>query len=212
MARRTRATVSSGGPVGKQVLLGIELGKVDWFGRIVRPLEPGGVSKKLLRVPQSDAQQLLRAVVRRVADLPVGSSPEVVWQQGGAELLVLTDKTTLACTPGLVTIGVTVQCDQTRGPATLPVPFAVGTADAPAGLVMHTFDRLAGPDVVTGRWSEAVSAFAWEALLEVARAVCAAVGKDTAGRPLVPGSIAADSRLLLLQPMARHALRSKGGR
>ena len=211
MARRTRATVGSGGPVGK-ISLGVELGKVDWFGRLVRRLEPGALSRKLLRVPQADAQRLLRAVIRRVADIPVGSSPRVVWQQAGAELLVLTEQTTIACTRGLVTIGVTVQCDQTSGSVALPVPIAVGTADAPAGLVMHTFDRLAGPDVVTGRWSGAVTAFAWEALLELARTVCAEVGKDTAGRSLIPGSIAADSRLLLLQPMARHALRPKESR
>jgi hypothetical protein len=192
-------------------VLGIGLRKVSWFGRAGR-LEPGAVSRKLLRIPQSDAQQLLRGVVRRVADIPVGSSPAVVWQQAGAELLVLSDEITIACAPGIVTMGVTVQCDQTRRPVALAVPIAVGTADAPAGLVMHTFDRLAGPEVVTARWSEAVTAFAWEALLELARTVCAAVGKDTAGHPLIPGSIGADTRLLLLQPMAPHAVKARGSR
>jgi hypothetical protein len=182
-----------------------------WLSHLRAPIAAGVVPKKLLRIPQGDAQTLLRGVVRRVADLPVGSSATVVWHDAGAELLVFTDKTTITCSPGLVTIGVTAQCDQIERAVTLPVPIAVGTATAPAGLVMHTFSRLAGPPVVTDRWSEAITAFAWEALLELASTISAEVGKDTAGRPLVPGSIAAEAEVLLVQPMARHDLSSKGG-
>ncbi len=182
-----------------------------WLSHLRVPIAAGVVPKKLLRIPQSDAQVLLRAAVRRVADLPVGSSATVVWHDAGAELLVFTDKITIGCSSGLVTIGVTVQCDQTDGAITLSVPIAVGTAKAPAGLVMHTFSRVAGPTVVTDRWSEAITAFAWEALLELASSISAEVGKDTAGRPLVPGSIAAEPEVLLVQPMARHDLSSKGG-
>jgi hypothetical protein len=182
-----------------------------WLSHLRVPIAAGVVPKKLLRIPQSDAQKLLRGVVRRVADLPVGSSATVVWHDAGAELLVLTDKITIGCSSGLVTIGVTAQCDQTDGAVVLSVPFAVGTAKAQAGLVMHTFSRVAGPPVVTDRWSQAITAFAWEALLELASTISAEVGKDTAGRPLVPGAIAAEPEVLLIQPMARHDLSSKGG-
>lgn len=185
-------------------VLGVELPDATWYAPIKQPAPAGTPTKKLVEIPQRHAQQLLRSVVRLVADLPAGSPPRVVWTQGSSELLVHTSTISIACAPGLVTIGLRVACDQLAEPTTLSVPFAVGTRQAPAGLVMHTFTRLAGPAVVTERWSEAVTAFAWEALVELARALCAELGRDEAGRALVPGAIGADQRLLLLQPMGRH--------
>jgi hypothetical protein len=88
----------------------------------------------------------------------------------------------------------------------ITVPFGVGTPEAPTGLVMSSLSRLDGPEVVTGRWTAALTAFAWEAILELARRTCAELGKDAAGLPLIPGSIAAGSQTLVLQPMARNDL------
>jgi hypothetical protein len=186
--------------------LDVRLKDPSWISLVSTPVPVGTPTSSLTRVPQADAQRILRAVVRLVADLPVGSTPEVVWTLGRSELLVHTAATSIVCTVGLVRIGVRVECDQTDGPVVVRVPLAVGTEQAPAGLVMQTYDRVDAPAAVADVWSDAITAFAWEALLETARRICADLGLDTRGRPLVPGGIAAASGALLLQPMARHEL------
>ena len=167
---------------------------------------PGQPAPTLLRVPAAEANRVLQQTVRLVADLPRGSSGLVVWQQGGSELAVRTKEIALACAEGLVTITFPVRCDQLSKDERVAIPLAVGTEARPAGLVLSALTRPQGPAVVTQLWAEALTAFAWEALVHLAQQLCAAVGKDTTGKPLVPGSIAAARNTLLLQPMARHAL------
>jgi hypothetical protein len=187
------------------------LASTRWFDKAAAAvgsrLVPGATTDRL-SIPQGDAQKILSGVTRLVADLPVGTTPVVVWHQGVDELWVDSSSVTITCEPGLVTMRLTVSCDQVREPVTLAVPFAVGTSKVPTGLLMTTFSQLAGPDVVVATWSEAVTAFCWEALVEVARAVCARLGKDRTGKALVPGGLGADTRRLLIQPMARVPGRS----
>lgn len=161
----------------------------------------------VIRVPAALAQRTLRQTVRLVADLPRGSSPDVVWQDGANELLVHTGGIRLGCLPGLVTIGLPVSCDQLGEDALAEVPLGVGTANAPTGLVMSSLTRPTGPDLVVDVWAQALVAFAWEALVHLAQTLCAAAGVDPAKRPLVPGSIAAERDLLLIQPTARQRVR-----
>lgn len=195
-------------------LLGVELSKPGWFVP-VKPkvrLDPGAVPEKnFLTIPQVDAQALLRDTVRLVADLPVGSSLRVVWSQAGSELLLDLGRTTIECRVGLVRITLSIGCDQLDGLVPVVVPIGVGTADAPNGLVMSSFSALDGPPAIVGQWSEALTAFAWESLLELARRLCGAQGHDASGRPLVPGAVGSGSGVLLVQPMARHDLSRLGG-
>jgi len=184
-------------------LLETILTRAAWFEPIDRRVPPGETTKDVLEVPVADARRLLVDVVRLVADVPKQGRATIVWQQGASELAVDLARTTLRCDPGLVTVVVTVTCDQIAEPTKLEVPLAVGTRDAPAGLVMSTFTRLVGPRIVTDLWSEAITAFAWECLLELARRISARLGTDTAHRALVPGGIGADKGILLIQPMAR---------
>lgn len=190
-------------------LLGVDVSRTAWVRAVHgQKVRPGSPTESPARVPVRTAERMLRTVVRVVANLPADSSPEVVWQSGGAELLVHTDRTTLTCAAGLVRIGVTVACDQLEEPAEVVVPFGVGTESAPAGLVMSALTRPAGPAVVVDVWSDALTAFAWESLLELARRLCAGLGTDTSGRPLVPGAVSATSRELLVHPMSRSMLRT----
>lgn len=193
-------------------LLGTTIKNPDWLKavRATGRLEPGQLPKGQLTVPVEQAQQLLRGIVRFVVDIPADTSTVVVWERDGAELWVDVATTTLTCAEGLVSISVDVGCDQTKRPVTIVVPIGVGSSTAPAGLVMTTIDRLAGPDLVTARWSEAITAFAWEALVELARRLCAQVGKDKAGLALIPGAIAASRGSLLIQPMSRNDLSALG--
>jgi hypothetical protein len=177
--------------------------RAEWFTPIERRVPPGQTTKQTLEIPVADARRILADVVRLVADVPQAGRPVIVWQQGASELAIDLARTTLRCDPGLITVTVTLTCDQVKEPTALDVPFAVGTRDAPAGLVMSTFRQLAGPRVITDLWSESVTAFAWECVLELARRITARLGTDTARRSLVPGGIAADKGVLLIQPMAR---------
>jgi hypothetical protein len=193
-------------------LFGTTLKNPPWLKIVTQPgrLDAGQVPKGALTVPVEQAQQLLRAVVRFVVDIPADTSTVVVWERDGSELWVDVATTTITCAEGLVTIGVAVGCDEIGKPTTISVPIGVGSSAALAGLVMTTIERLDGPDLVTARWSEAITAFAWESLVELARRLSAQLGKDKSGLPLIPGALGATKNALLIQPMSRNDLSGLG--
>lgn len=180
-----------------------------WIAKVgpAKKLKPGELTRGLMRIPQGEAQTALRGVVRLVADLPRDSTPVVVWQDRGHELEVDTGATNLTCRVGVVTVGVAVSCDQLPEQAIIEVPLGVGTAERPTGLVMSALTHLTGPAVVVDRWSDAITAFAWECVVETARRLCELAGADAAGRPLTPGAIGAESKALIIQPMSPHGAR-----
>jgi hypothetical protein len=184
-------------------VLGIDVRGSSWLPRAVRITTAGAVARSWITVPVPVANRLLGAAVRLVADLPAGSTPDVVWMSGGSELLVHTDEVTLTCAAGVVQVGIGVACDQAQGTAT--VSFALGTSDATRGLFMATYDRPSGPPEVVGVWGEPLTAFAWECLLTLATELAAAAGKDAQGRPLVPGALGAVPDGLQVLPRARTA-------
>lgn len=185
----------------------IDFNRFQWLKRIDTNLllDIGNQSPDLLAVPTKDAQRVLSETVRLVLDLPRNSTPLVVWTQGDSELLIHSDKTRIGLSSGVVTLRITVECEE-HGRLVIPVPIGVGTKQSPSGLVMTTFEDLEGPAELVAAWSNAIIAFAWEALLEIARVICSEVGNDKRGLPLVPGSIAASPNRLLLQPVARFSL------
>ena len=168
-------------------------------------LHAGELTPEPISVPVGDAQKIVTSVVRRVLDLPRNSSPEVVWSLGDSELLVHSERTKIACSSGVVTFSVEVECDQCDRIA-VRVPIGVGTSKSPSGLVMSTFSDLEGPVAIVQTWSDSIKAFAWETLLETASVITSQVGKDAQGRALVPGNIAAAPDRLLIQPVARQTL------
>lgn len=188
-------------------VLGAVVRDDSWLRRIRRnvALQPGATTNSPLTVPAADAQRVLRSTVRLVADLPGGAASDVVWVNGDSELVVHTAAVTLACDPGVVTVGLPVSCDQLSS-AVVTVSLAVGTQDAPCGLLMATFGAPQGPAVVLDVWAEALTAFAWEAVLHLAQLLSGEVGRDASGLPLVPAIIGAAQGALLVQPMARHAV------
>lgn len=192
-------------PFAGKFLDSVDLGAVDWLTTIspAVALGPGTVTGAV-EVPRSDAEKILRSVVRRVADLPRNSSPEVVWTLGQHELLVHTDQIRLALFSGVAVITNTFSCEQVDGRVTVPVPLGLGTRKVPAGLIMTSFTDLDGPSVITKVWTDAITAFAWECLMELCRTIAAEVGDDSRGRALIPGAVTAAPGLLIIEPLARH--------
>jgi hypothetical protein len=185
----------------------VDFDKFKWLKRLDDNviLSAGERPAQGIDVPAKAAQLIVRQVVRLVLDLPRNSTPLVVWSLGDSELLVHSDETKIACSSGVVTISTVVECDQCEA-VRIPVPLGVGTRKAPGGLLMTTFSDLEGPAEIVEIWSDAISAFAWETLIEVARVIAAQVGNDARGRALVPGSIGAAPGKLLIQPVVRHRL------
>lgn len=206
--RKAAAPKKAASPVLNLSNVTVHVRDLSWL----QPLSPnirvtaGERAPNMLRVPIGEAKRVLRTTIRFVADLPESTSGRVVWQQGASELAVRIDQVDITAAKGLITVSFPVSCDQLDGEQRVTVPLAIGTEDRPAGLVMSTFTQPGGPAIVTRAWSEAIIAFAWEAVVHMAQQLCAAVGKDARGFPLVPGSVAAAPNVLLLQPMARHKL------
>jgi hypothetical protein len=203
LSARTRAGVELDLPSTR-----VSLTTLKWFSRLdpSTRIVAGALAPLNLRVPVAHANRILQQTVRLVADLPAGSNGHVVWTQGDDELLIVSDRIALTCNEGLITVSLPVKCDEIAREAAVHVAFAVGTAKKNAGLVMSTLSRPVGPALIVGIWGEAITAFAWEALLHLAQQLCGAVGHDEAGRPLIPASMGAQEGVLLISPMARHQL------
>lgn len=171
-----------------------------------RPLPPGGVGAPV-PVALEQVGPLLQAAARRAA-APDGRGDgpaAVVWREGADALVVLLDRIGVRTTDGGVLVIVPVACDQLpdlRG--SVVVSFAVGSPARPAGLVAAAGAIPQGPDVVVGRWGEALTALAWQALLDVVAGVAGASGRDLDGSPLVPASMTATDQGLTVLPQARH--------
>ena len=145
-------------------------------------------------------EELLRAALA-VAD----DTPSVVWVRGDSEIAVHAARTRVALGPGTLVVGVRVETDQT-GPAEVSVPFALGSPELAAGLVMAAPTRPDGPPLLVEQWGDVVVAAVYRALLDVVTAAAATAGVDADGRPLLPGAVASDGETLRVVPQARHAI------
>jgi hypothetical protein len=129
----------------------------------------------------------------------------VVWRDGGDELAVDPGGATVVTADGALVVTIPVSCDQT-GPSRVQVMFVVGAPDRPAGLYAATDGRPQGPAAIIHRWADALTAFAWSALLELLASVSGAVGNDQNGDPLIPGALVATTDGVAVTPMGRHPL------
>lgn len=167
------------------------------------PLPPGRLGSPVLL--NADVLQALVGVAVGAAE-----EPRVVWQAAGSEVLVHLDATRAVTREGLLLINLVVEAEQT-GRAEVVVPFAVGSIERPAGMVVLTEPKPRGPAVLVDRWGEAIVAAAWQVLLDIAGAAARASGGDVAGRQLRPGALVAGEEGLQVLPQAEHPpLKSPG--
>ena len=175
------------------------------------PLPPGGIGAVIPVTPAALGPLVVAAAGQALPSAQTGvTAPDaVLWQQGVDALLVQITTITTAVGDGWVTVTIPVTCDQIQGPTGSPsqpatVTFVMGTADRPAGLFATAPSRPDGPAVVTERWADALTALAWQALLDALAGIAAAAGRDTDGSPLIPAAVAATAKGLMVQTQARH--------
>lgn len=159
--------------------------------------KPGGLSDPVV-VKTGELQQLVRAALQGEA----GEGP-VLLVDGESELLVDPDRARVLTGEGVVVVVLRVECDQT-GAVEVTVPFAAGTQDATAGMILATEQAPRGHPAVTGRWGQALVAVAWEALLSVTAGLTRHVGTDLDAAPLIPGALLAARDGITVLPQARH--------
>lgn len=178
-------------------------------------LDPGGVGEPI-PLPAKQATQLLVTAIRQGAATgasgrvppPDADLPEaVLWQEGADALLVQIARCRVELGEGEVAVTFPVRCDQLPDFfGVVRVLFAVGTAKRPTGLLAATSSRPEGPPIVVQRWGEALTALAWQALLDLARGVAVHAGRDGDGAGLVPVALAASPDGLVVLPQARHPI------
>ena len=186
-----------------------ELTRLMRAGELVRPTKPplAGDRLETVRLSRDAVAVLSTGAARRAlgAAAKARTNTEVVWSDGGDELAVDPAKIEVATTAGAIAVTVPVRCDET-GQVTVEVTFAVGAPGSPAGLFAATSDRPRGPAVVVDRWADALIAFAWSAVLELATSVAGTIGRDAHGDRLIPGALVATDDGLEVVPVARHRL------
>jgi hypothetical protein len=129
--------------------------------------------------------------------------PPVLWDTGSDRLLVHVSQSKALLGDGFVDVQLVVQCDQT-GFADVTVTLVTASSERPAGFVVATEDRPRGPEIVVNIWGEALVALAWRALVEVARLIATAAGRDQFDRPYVASTVVASPDALVVTPMVPH--------
>ena len=171
------------------------------------PLPPGQAGPPVtLATEQVSALYLTAfAAVAGASPPPTGAPPgPVVWSDGEHELLVQPAAVRILFQEGFVLVGIPVYTEQT-GPAEISVPFAVGSASQPAGLMIATETVPRGPALLVERWGDQLIAAAWRALVHMVSGVAAAAGSDTGGGLLIAAALAAEPDGLTVLPQAAQA-------
>jgi hypothetical protein len=178
------------------------------------PLKPGAVTAPI-EVKTQDAAGLIavaaRQAVLEAAGAPVPSDPKqlpqsVLWQDGADALLVVVGAIKVTFAPGAVTVALPVRCDQlpkTQG--VVEVDLLFGLPDRPTGLLAAAAEPR-GPAVVVRRWGDALTALAWQAVLNSIGGVTAAAGSDNDGAPLIPAALTATASGVAVLAQARHEI------
>lgn len=161
-----------------------------------KPLSPGQSGARLELTPK-DVVGVLRTA------MSPGKGKSVLWVDGDNELLVETSKVDTRFTDGLAVVTIPVRCDQVER-ATVLVPFAMGSSKREAGMLAATETSPRGPEEVTCLWGEALTALAWNSLLQLVTALSAESGQDQDGTGLIPIAMSASEKGLSVLTMARH--------
>jgi hypothetical protein len=166
----------------------------------IRPTEVSGLVSIAAR------QAVLAAAGGRPASAENQLPATALWQDGPAALLVEVGAIAAQLGDGLVSVAIPVRCDQLlRGREVVTVDLVLGTPERPTGMLAATTEPR-GSRLIVERWGEALTALAWQALLDTAGGVAGAAGVDEDGAVLVPTALTASANGLALIAQARHQI------
>jgi len=176
------------------------------------PLDPGQATTPV-PIATKDVGTLVTLAVRQ-AVLEAASEPvpndadrlpsSVLWQDGPDALLVEVARIAVRVAEGVITVAIPVRCDQvTRGREVVEIDLVFGTATRPTGLLAAATEPR-GPRVVVRRWGDALTALAWQAVLESIGGVAAAAGVDRDGSTLIPTALTVSASGIAVLAQARH--------
>jgi hypothetical protein len=179
-----------------------------------KPLKPGTVTAPIHVQPQEAAALIVLAARQAVleaagARVPIDSKqlPQwVLWQEGADALLVGVGDIKINFAAGSISVAIPVRCDQlprTRG--LVEVDLLFGLPDRPTGLLAAAAEPR-GPLMVVRRWGDALTALAWQAVLNSIGGVSAAAGSDHDGAPLIPVALTASATGFAVLAQARHEI------
>ena len=98
---------------------------------------------------------------------PADPPAKAIWVDQGDEVLVHLDSLRTRILDRMLLVSVDLETDQT-GRTSMVVPFALGNATDPAGLVAVTDQYPRGNGLLASRWGEAVQAAVWSTVLSIA--------------------------------------------
>lgn len=165
------------------------------------PTKPVLTGRKGAVLPVSTAA--LGTLVQLAALRRTEGDASIVWDDGTNQLVVQATKVRSVVTEGMVRILVPVECDQAR--ATMEIAFAVGSETRVAGMIAATADRPAGDPLIARVWGDALIAFAYGILLDLADSLAGASGRDEKNDRLVPRGLVARRGQLSIETQARFA-------
>lgn len=150
------------------------------------------------------------ALFRR-ALAPDPDQPQIIWRDADSEVVLHAERTRVEARDGIVAVALVLECLETDGASEVVVPFALGSEQRPAGMIVATERRPRGPAILVDRWGEAIVAAAWQALLDIASVAAGGAGDDTDGEPLRAGALLAADGSLTVVPQARHGFEREAG-
>jgi hypothetical protein len=161
------------------------------------PLPPGEITDAIV-LEEGQLSELLIVALTDESDREA-----LLLSDGINELLVRHNQSRVFAREGLLLVSLTVECDQT-GAVEVTIPFAVGSAQALAGMVTVTEEMPRGPTAVVSIWGDALQALAWESLLILAAGMTRQTGTDTNAVPFIPAALVASTGAVRIVPQARH--------
>lgn len=170
------------------------------------PREPIQTGRKGALVPVPSAA--LGTLVQLAAQRRTEGEPSIVWDDGVNQLMVHAGKVRSTVTEGMVRLSVPVECDQVK--AMMEIAFAVGSGERVAGMIAATAERPAGDALIARLWGDALIAFAYGILLDLADSLAGASGRDDRNDRLVPRGLVARRGQLSVETQARFVYERSG--
>ena len=168
------------------LLVGIIIGWIIW--KLLARAEEEEEEAEQKKVPDHFDETALASTLRvRLAGKPADGSAhggttsnKAIWVDGGDEVLVHLDSTTIRILDKTLLVSVDLETDQT-GRTPLVVALALGGSDDPAGLIATTDALPRGNGPLAARWGRALQGAVWASLLGLAQDHASERNKAPAG-------------------------------